>query len=210
MFNTEICLVDLQGSSRTINSTSPCTDLCSDPNTLKYVEVGCDYVHEGKTIAEWATLTKPKLPPSIPLNKLAGGYTKCPEKRPQLCTKSTKKVCGAISEDSQAEFDSECLACLNSSVKGWKEGTCDKIVAPDFRVCESNPESAKSPPTDAPKSTDDSCRICTLDSNLANIQTEPCGGDPCSNDVLLYAQQSCNAIQSELPIWMWLQKFARE
>jgi len=50
--------------------------------------------------------------------------TRCPDQRPQMCTREYNPVCGQLADSSTRTFATGCTACADPQVIGWVAGAC--------------------------------------------------------------------------------------
>jgi len=50
--------------------------------------------------------------------------TRCPEQRPQMCTREYNPVCAQRDDASTRTYATGCTACADPSVIGWVAGEC--------------------------------------------------------------------------------------
>ena len=62
-----------------------------------------------------ATDSAPPVPDSL---------TRCPQERPQICTREYNPVCAALTDGSMKTYATGCTACADLQVTGWIAGAC--------------------------------------------------------------------------------------
>lgn len=50
--------------------------------------------------------------------------TRCPDQRPQMCTREYNPVCAQLADASTRTYATGCTACADASVIGWVAGEC--------------------------------------------------------------------------------------
>ena len=50
--------------------------------------------------------------------------TRCPDQRPQICTREYNPVCAQLSDASTRTYATGCTACADENVVGWVAGEC--------------------------------------------------------------------------------------
>ena len=48
----------------------------------------------------------------------------CPEERPEMCTMQYDPVCAELSDGSRKSYSTDCTACADKNVVGYKSGEC--------------------------------------------------------------------------------------
>lgn len=48
----------------------------------------------------------------------------CPEQRPEMCTMQYDPVCATLSDGVRKTYSSDCTACADTNVVGYKPGEC--------------------------------------------------------------------------------------
>ena len=64
--------------------------------------------------------------PKITSKNIATELILCPEKRPQICTREYRPVCAQHKDGSFKTYSSECTACANPNVVGYRNDACEK------------------------------------------------------------------------------------
>ena len=83
-------------------------------------------------LAACSTATKPTMQSSVDISDLK----KCPEPRPQMCTRDYRPVCASrdtgircittpCPSSEQKTYGNACSACADASVMAYRDGACD-------------------------------------------------------------------------------------
>jgi hypothetical protein len=61
------------------------------------------------------------------LENKSGGetLTRCPEPRPQICTREYRPVCAQLSDGTFKTYATGCTACTDPTVTAYREGACE-------------------------------------------------------------------------------------
>jgi len=70
-------------------------------------------------------------PPSEDSQRQAGentdavALTRCPEPRPQICTREFRPVCAQMHDGSFKTYSTGCTSCTDPNVVGYRDGACE-------------------------------------------------------------------------------------